>query len=239
MTSPSERVVRLGFEGAVPRTSAEFASVWSRSEERKNLLDELSKYKQAYPLDGGLAQTFIESRQRQQANAQWTKSPYTLSYLQQIQLCLWRGFRLLKSDPSITIFQLAANFIQFVVVGSLFYDLPQDTSSLYRRSTLIFVVVVLTAFSSILEILSLYAKRQVVEKHNRYALYHPSAEAIAAIITDLPYKIVNCVVVSVTLYFMTNMNRNAGPFFFFLLVSFIMTLAMVSRITRTNSGYQC
>lgn len=231
MTSQKERIVQPGYEDVAPRTSSEFAAAWVHSEERKSLLNELSEYKQAYPsnVNGEAVQAFTEARQRQQAKIQRSKSPYTLSYLQQVQLCVWRGFRLLKGDPSITIFQLVANFIQFLIVSSLFYNLPADTNSLLRRATLIFVVVVLTAFSSILEILSLYAKRHVVEKHNRYALYHPSAEAIAAIITDLPYKLTNSIVVNVTLYFMTNLNRTIGAFFFFLLVSFFMTLSMVSE----------
>ena len=53
---------------------------------------------------------------------------------------------------------------------------------------------------SFLGILSLYAKRTIVEKHNRYALYHPSAEAISSMIMDMPYKIVNSILMNITLY---------------------------------------
>ena len=124
---------------------------------------------------------------------------------------------------------LVGNFVQFLVIGSVFYNLPQDTDSLFRRGVLIFMAIALNAFASILEILTLYAKRPIVEKHNRYALYHPSAEAIAAMLTDLPYKVLNCILVSVTVYFMGNLHRAAGPFFFYLLVSFLLTLTMVSQ----------
>ncbi len=51
----------------------------------------------------------------------------------------------------------------------------------------------LNAFGSALEILTLYAQRPIVEKHERYAFYHPSAEAFASVICDLPYKIVNAI----------------------------------------------
>lgn len=63
-------------------------------------------------------------------------------------------------------------------------------------------------------------------QHNRYALYHPSAEAMASMIMDMPYKIVNSLVVNCTLYFMANLRQEAGPFFFFFLVAFTMTLSM-------------
>lgn len=45
-------------------------------------------------------------------------------------------------------------------------------------------------------------------------------------IMDLPYKFINLTLVNCTLYFMTNLRREPGPFFFFLLISFAMLLAM-------------
>lgn len=74
--------------------------------------------------------------------------------------------------------------------------------------------------------MNLYAKRTIVEKHNRYALYHPSAEALSSMIVDLPYKIANSFIVNTTLYFMANLRREPGPFFYFLLVGFTMGLSM-------------
>lgn len=230
MTSPSERVVRAGYENRAPRTPDEFANAWKASEHRRALLQEVSNYETSYSFDGEQARAFSQSRRAQQAKSQRVRSPYTLSYLQQVLLCLWRGFKLLKGDPSVTLTMLIGNFIQFLVIGSVFYNLPQDTNSLFRRGVLIFMGIALNAFASILEILTLYAKRPIVEKHNRYALYHPSAEAIAAMLTDLPYKIVNCILVNVTVYFMANLNRAAGPFFFYLFVSFLLTLTMVSLL---------
>ena len=72
----------------------------------------------------------------------------------------------------------------------------------------------------------------IVEKHDRYALYHPSAEAVSSILTDLPYKIVNTMTANLPLYFLTNLRREAGPFFFFLLVTFL-TMLVMSKLFRT------
>lgn len=83
-----------------------------------------------------------------------------------------------------------------------------------------------------LQILTLYAQRPIVEKHDRYALYHPSAEAVSSMMVDMPYKILNSITYNLTLYFMTNLRREAGPFFFFLLLTFLTTLCM-SMIFRT------
>jgi ABC-type multidrug transport system permease subunit/ABC-type Mn2+/Zn2+ transport system ATPase subunit len=82
------------------------------------------------------------------------------------------------------------------------------------------------------QILTLYAQRPIVEKHSRYALYHPSAEAVASMLCDLPYKVANAIVFNTSLYFITNLRREPGAFFFFLLFSFCTVLVM-SMIFRT------
>jgi pleiotropic drug resistance (PDR) family protein len=226
MTSPLERIVREGFEDRVPRTPDEFAQRWLESPERAALLRNIEAYEQKYPIGGEAAERFKESRQLQKAKGQREKSPYTLSYVQQVKLCLWRGFVRLKADPSITVTQLVANSIMALIISSVFYNLPSTTSSFYSRSALLFFAILMNAFGSALEILTLYAQRPIVEKHSRYALYHPSAEAFASMLTDMPYKIVNAITFNLVLYFMTNLRREPGNFFFFILISFTLTLVM-------------
>ncbi|KAJ4408298.1 Multidrug resistance protein [Didymella pomorum] len=226
MTSALERIVAEGFEGRVPRTPDEFHQRWLDSPERAALMIEIEAYEQKYPVGGEDARKFAESRKLQQAKGQRAKSPYTLSYTQQIKLCLWRGFVRLKADPSITLSQLIANSIMALIISSVFFNLQMTTSSFYQRSALLFFAILMNAFGSALEILTLYAQRPIVEKHSRYALYHPSAEAFASMLTDMPYKIANAITFNLVLYFMTNLRREPGNFFFFVLISFTLTLVM-------------
>ena len=226
MTSPQERVVREGWEGRVPQTPDDFAARWKESSQRKQLLADLDEYDQKYTIGGEHLQRFKESRRAQQAKHQRVKSPYTLSYGGQIRLCLWRGFQRLKMDPSLTVVQIFSNSIMALVIGSVFYNLADNTDSFFSRSALLFFAILMNAFGSALEILTLYAQRPIVEKQNRYAFYHPSAEAFASMLVDIPYKITNAIVFNVVLYFMTNLRREAGAFFFFVLISFMTTLVM-------------
>ncbi|KAM0525530.1 hypothetical protein ACHAPE_000237 [Trichoderma viride] len=232
MTSSIERIVRPGWEGRAPRTPDEFAAAWKNSAHYKALQAEIEEYKQSHPINGPDADAFRASRQAQQAKSQRAKSPYTLSYVQQIQLCLWRGWRRLSGDPSLTIGSLIGNFGMSLIIGSVYYNLSEDASSFFQRGSLLFFACLMNAFASALEILTLYAQRPIVEKHARYALYHPSAEAISSMLCDLPYKVVNAIIFNITLYFMTNLRREVGPFFFFLLISFASVLVM-SMIFRT------
>lgn len=58
-------------------------------------------------------------------------------------------------------------------------------------------------------------------------------------IVDIPYKILNCILVTTTLYFMANLRRDAGSYFFFLLVGFTTGLSMsmffrlIASMTKT------
>ncbi|KAK1141439.1 Multidrug resistance protein [Aspergillus melleus] len=232
MTSPVERVVKPGFEHLVPRTADEFAQRWKDSPERQDLLRQIDQYAQEHPFEGADFEKFDQSRKMEKSSKQRQKSPYTLSYWRQIQLCMWRGVQQLKNDPSVTLAMLIGNFFEALIIASIFYGLANDTTSFFSRGALLFLMVVLNAFSSLLELLSLYAKRQIVEKHNRYALYHPSAEAISSLIVDMPYKITNTLIVNTTLYFMGNLRREPGPFFFYLLISFftMMSMSMFFRL---------
>ncbi|KAK8098039.1 ABC transporter CDR4-like protein 3 [Apiospora kogelbergensis] len=232
MTSPQERVIRSGFEGRAPRTPEEFAKAWKDSAEYAALQTEIEEYKSEHPLNGPDAEAFRASKRQAQAKVQRAKSPYTLSYVQQVNLCLWRGFRRLVGDPSITIGSLIGNTVMGLIIGSVYYNLQPVASSFFQRGALLFFACLTNAFASALEILTLYAQRPIVEKQSRYAMYHPSAEAVASMITDLPYKIMNTIVYNLILYFMTNLRREAGAFFFFLLISFSVVLAM-SMIFRT------
>ncbi|KAK4865296.1 hypothetical protein LT330_009407 [Penicillium expansum] len=232
MTSPKERLIRQGCEDKAPRTATEFEERWKKSRQHQELMLEIEAYENKFTLGGEFLEEFAASRKAQQASGQTIKSPYTLSYMQQTSLCLWRGWKRLLADPSLTYIQLGGNSIMALVLGSVFFNLHNDTNSFYGRGGLIFFALLLSAFASVLEILTLYEQRPIIEKHNRYALYHPSAEAVASMMTDIPYKVLNTLCFNLTLYLMANLRREAGPIFFFLFVAFLSTM-VTSSLFRT------
>ncbi|RSL87570.1 hypothetical protein CEP52_015482 [Fusarium oligoseptatum] len=239
MTSPHERRIRPGWEDVAPRTPEEFAARWKESQERKALVAQLAVYQDDHPRDVRL-EAFSTSHKAERSSSQREKSPYTITYLGQIRLCLWRSWKRLVADPQYTVSQLIFNLVMGFVLGSMFYDLAPDTSSFYYRGGLIFFAMLFNALASELEVLTLYAQRPVVEKHNHYALYHQSAEAIASYIMELPYKTLNTIVFNPILYFLAQLRQEAGAVFFFILVGYLVLLAMsgvyrtIACLTRTS-----
>lgn len=152
MTSPSERLVRKGFENKAPRTPDDFAAAWKASSNYTQLQREISQYKETNPINGPEAEQFRAVKRAVQAKGQRRKSPYTMSYWQQISLCVWRGFRRLVCDPSLTLSALIGNFFMALIVGSVFFNMKSDTASFYQRGALLFLACLSNAFSSALEV---------------------------------------------------------------------------------------
>ncbi|CAI7659564.1 unnamed protein product [Penicillium pancosmium] len=232
ITSPSERKVRPGFKGRVPQTPDELAAAWKSSLARAKLLKEIEEYESEHLIGGDSYGKFVNAHRTIQAKHQRSGSPYTISAINQVKICTIRGFQRLRGDFSLTATALFGNFVMSLIIGSVFYRLPNDTQSFYSRGALLFFAVLLNAFSSALEILTLYAQRPIVEKQSRFAFYHPFAEAVASMLCDVPYKLINSFTFNIPLYFMTNLRQEPGAFFTFWLFSIVTTFTM-SMIFRT------
>ena len=232
LTNPVERVVREGFENRVPRTPDEFAAAWQNSDDRARLLQDIENFDQEFPLGGEQLQKFQTSRKATQAKRQRANSPYTISLPMQVKICMVRGFQRLQGDLSLFLSGVLGNSVMALIIGSVFYNLQPTTGSFFSRSALLFFAILLSAFSSFLEILTLYAQRGIVEKQAKYAFYHPLSEAIASMIVGLPEKIITSIFFNLTLYFLTNLRRTPSAFFIYYLFSFAVALTM-SMVFRT------
>ncbi len=70
----------------------------------------------------------------------------------QVKLCVDRGYQRLQGDMALLITGIVFNSIMALVVGSVFYNLPNNTASLYSRGALLFFAILLSAFASALEV---------------------------------------------------------------------------------------
>ena len=152
MTNPQERLVRAGYKHLVPQTPHDFGDRWCNSSNYAQLKQDLDAYDRRFAIGGKHLNEFAVSRRAQQARSQQMQSPFTLAYLEQISLCLWRGFTRLKADPSVTLVAAFFNILMALVVSSVFYNLQPTTGSLFQRGALLFFAVLLNAFASALEV---------------------------------------------------------------------------------------
>lgn len=244
LTNPAERVqlTRPGFEARVPRTPDEFAARWKNSPERAKLMEEIRLYDEEFPLGQEHLRKIRIDQKSYKADVQRSRSPYTILFPDQIALCFTRGFQRLVNDLAPPISSIAGNAIISIILGSMFYNMPEDTSSFYGRGVLIFFTVLTNTFLGAFEGVQLWDQRPIVEKHFQYALYHPSAEAIASILCDMPNKLLLTTFFNIPFYFLANMRRTPGAFFTFYIFAFcsLVTGSMLFRaigaMSKTLTG---
>ncbi|KAI0142916.1 ABC-2 type transporter-domain-containing protein [Xylariaceae sp. FL1272] len=203
LTDPTERLALEGFEDRVPRSPDQFATVWRESDARKMLLSDIQEFDHNFKVG-----IFDELR------------TYPISMLRQIFICIQRGFLRLRNNYTPVVAGIAGNTIIAIVIGSVFLNLQDTTDSLDKRAILIFFSLTVTAFAPAFE------QRPIVEKHHRYAFYHPFTEALASVICDLPNKIITSIFFHVSLYFLTNLRRDVAAFLTYYLFNFIVFFTM-------------
>lgn len=237
LTNPKTRATREGFEHQVPRTSEEFAQVWKNSPERALLLRHLEQYGSKFPLNGKALDDFRSAQRSQKAATQRSRSPFVISFPDQVALCITRGFQRLCGDLVGPTSGIVGNFIMSLILGSIFYNMPEDTSSFFGRGALLFFTVLLNTFLGAFEGVALWDQRPIVEKHFQYAFYHPISEAIASMIVGIPNKIILTVFFNVPFYFMANLRRTPVAFSKFYLFAFVslLTGSMLFRATGALS----
>ncbi|XDG05108.1 hypothetical protein ABKA04_004723 [Annulohypoxylon sp. FPYF3050] len=234
ITNPAERIIREGWEDRVPRSPQEFAVAWKQSICAKQLLEEIDAFESAHPLQTVELDKPTSTKKptliREMLDLR--SSTYIIPIHQQIFICIQRGFLRLRNNYVPAVSTIFANAILAIVVGSVFYNLQDTTDSMDQRAVLVFFSLMICAFSPAFEVLTMWAQRPIVEKHNQYALYHPCTDGVASILCDLPAKFFTSVMFHVTLYFMTNLRRTASAFFTYFIFMFFIVLTM-SMVFRT------
>ena len=231
LTNPSERVARKGFESKVPRTSKEFYDYWRASPEYSAMMEEVDQYLVDVKTNS-VTVDFAASHRARQADGTRKSSPYTASFPMQIRALLYRNWLRTKAAPEFALITLVGNTIMAILLASLFFNLKSNTGAFSTVGGAMFFAVLFNSFGSILEIMALFEARSIVEKHKKYALYSPSADALASIASELPSKFILAFSFNIAYYFMVNFRRDAGAFFIFVLFCFVGTLAM-SHLFRT------
>ncbi|SCU83633.1 LAMI_0C03972g1_1 [Lachancea mirantina] len=234
VTNPAERIMNQEFikqNKFIPRTAEEMEKHWRNSSNYKRLIGQIDE---CFARDSDKAkQELQDAHTAKQSKRSRPSSPYTVSYGMQVKYLLRRNIQRIRSDAGVTIFQVVGNAAMAFILGSMFYKILKhdDTAGFYSRSGALFFAVLFNAFSCLLEIFALYEARPISEKHKRYSLYHPSADALASVISEIPAKIVTAICFNIALYFLCNLRQSAGAFFFYFLMNMVATFAM-SHIFR-------
>ncbi|KEQ91070.1 hypothetical protein AUEXF2481DRAFT_70340 [Aureobasidium subglaciale EXF-2481] len=240
ITNYKERIPRQGFEDLVPRTPEDFEKYWRSSHNRTALIKKIEEHEREM-IDHVVARDYRASRQAAKSGQLLKTSPYTVSILVQIKACTKRAYQRLWNDKASTLTVVLGQIIMGLVVGSVYYGVQNSTGSFFARGSTLFFAVLLNALIAITEINNLYQQRPIVQKHTSYAFCHPSAEALAGVISDAPIKLFITCCFNPTLYFLAGLRAEPSQFFIFFLFTLLVRFTMsamfrsLAAVTRTVS----
>jgi ATP-binding cassette subfamily G (WHITE) protein 2 (PDR) len=225
LTHPPERIIREGFTSQVPDTPQQFETIWHSSSEHGRILETIQLCGKRLPAATN--------------HRPISRRIYRRSYAEQIHLCLVRCLQRLKQNWTPSLSAVIGNLVLSIILGSMFYDMQEETNSFYGRAALIFFVSMTNTCLGAFEGVQLWEHRSIIEKHKQYGFHRPSAEAIASMVASLPEKFLLSTAFNIPFYFLANMRRTQKAFFIFYLFGFVslLTGSMLFRalgaVTRT------
>ncbi|KAJ5949763.1 hypothetical protein N7454_001347 [Penicillium verhagenii] len=225
VTVLTERIVRLGWEEKVPNTPEEFESRYHNSPIYQAQLDAIeSPEKLTYETDD--LKVAVSSEKRKQ-HLPREHSVYTSSLWDQIGSCVVRQFQIMWGDKFSLMVRVSSAIIQALVCGSLFYNLADDSSSIFMRPGALFFPILYFLLESMSETTGSFMGRPILSRQKRFGFYRPTAFCIANAITDIPVVMVQVTCFSLILYFMAALQMDAGKFFTYWIIVIVNTLCFI------------
>ena len=229
VTDPRARIISEGSKN-VPHTAEEFAERFRASKifAAEQKLIETAKAS----LADERVNAFKDSAQAEKAKHLSKGSSYNISYWMQVKLSCRRRYQLVMGDLPTVMIILGVNIFQALIIGSVFYAIPQNTAGFFSFGGVIFFALLFNSLTGLAEIPAMYAQRPILVRQRRYRMTRPSADAIAQTLVDLPKQFLTVLVFDLILYWLTGLAPSADQFFIFLLFTCLGTIHS-DRVNRS------
>ncbi|KAJ2796367.1 ATP-binding cassette transporter snq2, partial [Coemansia guatemalensis] len=231
LTKLNERRVRSGWENRVPTTAVEFEQKWRESPEYHEMRKDVEAFGSRISQDGRgqeLRELIDRTKMGTEKLRMRRRSPYTTTFILQFYMLLVREWEIFVGAPAMIIFRVIYNIAFAIIVGTLFIQLPQNTSSFFIRGGLLFFSLLFNTFTSMSEVPKAVSGRLVIYKHKALAMYHPAALSLAQTVVDITFMIFQVLVFGAILYWATSLQPYGGQFLAFLLFLYIGSICMIS-----------
>lgn len=227
VTDPHERKARTGFEGRIPHTPKQFEEAFKTSAFYTTVEKQRVEYQDSVSERNPISHFKEAAKQVKQKHVS-VKNPYTISFVGQVKALTIRQVQLTRGDMTSVISRYASNVIKAIIVGSVFFKLKADATGTFTRGGVLFFALLFNALISQAELPMAMQGRPILYKHKNFAMYRPSAFALAQICVDIPLITAQIILFAVVLYFMAGLQLEAGKWFLFCLILFLTALCMTA-----------
>ena len=224
VTATNERKVKDGFEGKILTSPAEFEAAYKKSDIAKKMMEELETHLADKEGMDRQTKSTQEAVQQQKSKFAAKSRPEKVDYFTQVKAALIRDYQQRWGDQWTLWARQGTTLIQALIVGSLFYAIPDTTGGLFLRGGTIFLTLLYPSLISLSETTAAFSGRAVLAKHKAFSMYRPSAVVLAQTIGDLPIFFFQIAIFTLIIYFMTGLKLDAGNYFTFFLFCYITTV---------------
>ncbi|KAF7554386.1 hypothetical protein G7Z17_g2939 [Cylindrodendrum hubeiense] len=215
VTDEHERSVREGWEDRIPRSPEEFDDAYRRSDAYKENITDIQEFE---------SQLGLQAQERRQNEPNGTRKNYEIPFHSQVIACTQRQFLVMTGDRASLFGKWGGLLFQGLIVGSLFYNLPQTATGAFPRGGTLFFLLLFNALLALAEQTSAFVSKPILLKHKSFSFYRPAAFAIAQTVVDVPLVFIQVFIFNVIIYFMANLSRTASQFFITTLILWLVTM---------------
>lgn len=216
VTDPHERSIRPGWEDRIPRSAQDFADVYRKSEAYQRNLDDIRDYEAQLEEQ---QRTRVENRSKKNE-----KKNYTIPFHQQVVALTKRQALVMLGDKASLIGKWGGIVFQGLIVGSLFYNLPNTAAGAFTRGGVLFFVLLFNALLALAEQTAAFEAKPILLKHKNFSFYRPAAYTLAQTVVDIPLVLIQVVLFDVIIYWMTGLAPTPSQFFISILILWLVTM---------------
>lgn len=209
-----------------PHSPETLVDAFLQSEHAKALEAEIAAYKAIVETEKQTHEDFQIAVRDSKRKGSRQKSVYAIPFYAQIFALMQRQFLIKWQDKFSLVVSWVTSIVIAIVLGTVWYQLPQTSAGAFTRGGLLFISLLFNAFQAFSELASTMLGRPIVNKHRSYTFHRPSALWIAQIIVDTAFAAAQIMIFSIIVYFMCGLALSAGAFFTFYLIIVSGYLAM-------------
>lgn len=155
------------------------------------------------------------------------RKPYATSFGRQLVLHTHRWSLSYWRNPFEFLMTIARAVLLGLIFGTLFYNRPHDTLGAGERFAVLFFSSLYASLTAFAYLPMVFIQRPIFYRERSERMYRTATYAIGYIASDIPMIFLGCLIYVVAFYWWTGLQREAGKFFFFLFVSFCISLVCI------------
>ncbi|PYI18888.1 pleiotropic drug resistance protein, ABC superfamily [Aspergillus violaceofuscus CBS 115571] len=234
---PERRRFKEGWESRAPKGAEELEKAFRSSSAYQIVERDIRNYEDqrlggqtsSDDSDAGSLEEFKKAVQTEKSRFVSPKSPYTVSLFRQIVLCARRQLWQTKNHMGPIYIKLMSAVVYGLLIGSLFYDMPQTSDGLYSRGGVIFYSSLMLAWLQMSELEDAMQGRDILSRQKKFAFVRPSAVCLARLFSDVVLLVTISALFQVVVYFLSGLKTNAGSFFIDFLFIFLCAICLTQQ----------